>query len=170
MAQDNQANLDVLLVGAGIMSSTLAVILKELDPSLRLEIVEQMEDGAMESSNPWNNAGTGHAGLCELNYTPQAEDGSIDITKAININAMFEESKQFWAHLVETGTFGDPDTFIHPVPHMSFVEGKDNVAFLKKRAELLKAHHAFEKIEFTTDKSLMAQWLPLMMEIGRAHV
>ncbi|HHX33998.1 MAG TPA: malate dehydrogenase (quinone) [Gammaproteobacteria bacterium] len=163
MAQDNQANLDVLLVGAGIMSSTLAVILKELDPSLRLEIVEQMEDGAMESSNPWNNAGTGHAGLCELNYTPQAEDGSIDITKAININAMFEESKQFWAHLVETGTFGDPDTFIHPVPHMSFVEGKDNVAFLKKRAELLKAHHAFEKIEFTTDKSLMAQWLPLMM-------
>ncbi len=163
MAQDNQAQLDVLLVGAGIMSSTLAVMLKELDPSLRLEIVEQMEDGAMESSNPWNNAGTGHAGLCELNYTPQAADGSIDIKKAININAMFEESKQFWAHLVETGTFGDPDTFIHHVPHLSFVEGKENVAFLEKRAQLLKAHHAFEKIKFTTDKSLMAQWLPLMM-------
>lgn len=163
MAQDNQAQLDVLLVGAGIMSSTLAVMLKELDPSLRLEIVEQMEDGAMESSNPWNNAGTGHAGLCELNYTPQAADGSIDIKKAININAMFEESKQFWAHLVETGTFGDPDTFIHHVPHLSFVEGKENVAFLEKRAQLLKAHHAFEKIEFTTDKSLMSQWLPLMM-------
>lgn len=163
MAQDNQAHLDVLLVGAGIMSSTLAVMLKELDPSLRLELVEQMEDGAMESSNPWNNAGTGHAGLCELNYTPQAEDGSIDISKAININAMFEESKQFWAHLVESGTFGDPATFVHPVPHLSFVEGQDNVAFLEKRAELLKAHHAFEKIEFTTDKSRMAQWLPLMM-------
>lgn len=177
MAQDNQAQLDVLLVGAGIMSSTLGVMLKELDPSLRLEIVEQMEDGAMESSNPWNNAGTGHAGLCELNYTPQAADGSIDIKKAININAMFEESKQFWAHLVETGTFGDPDTFIHPVPHLSFVEGKDNIAFLKKRAELLKAHHAFEKIEFTTDKSLMAQWMPLMMaarkddeEIAATHI
>lgn len=177
MAQDNQANLDILLVGAGIMSSTLATLLKELDPSLRLEIVEQMEDGAMESSNPWNNAGTGHAGLCELNYTPQAEDGSIDISKAININAMFEESKQFWAHLVETGTFGDPDTFIHPVPHMSFVQGKDNIAFLQKRAELLKAHHAFEKIEFTTDKALMAHWLPLMMaarsedeEIAATHI
>ncbi|MDY7220082.1 malate dehydrogenase (quinone) [Denitrificimonas sp. JX-1] len=163
MAQDNQANLDVLLVGAGIMSSTLAVMLKELDPSLNLEIVEQMEDGAMESSNPWNNAGTGHAGLCELNYTPQAADGSIDISKAININAMFEESKQFWAHLVETGTFGDPDTFIHSVPHISFVQGKDNIAFLQKRAQLLKEHHAFENMEFTTDKSVMAQWMPLMM-------
>ena len=163
MANNNLAHLDVLLVGAGIMSSTLAVMLKELDPSLSLEIVEQMEDGALESSNPWNNAGTGHAGLCELNYTPQAADGSIDIKKAININAMFEESKQFWAHLVETGTFGDPDSFIHHVPHLSFVQGKDSIAFLKKRAELLKEHHAFEKIEFTTDKSLMAQWIPLMM-------
>lgn len=163
MAQDNQAHLDVLLVGAGIMSSTLATMLKELDPSLRLEIVEQMEDGAMESSNPWNNAGTGHAGLCELNYTPQAADGSIDIKKAININAMFEESKQFWAHLIETGTFGNPETFIHPVPHLSFVQGKDSIAFLEKRAELLKAHHAFEEMEFTTDKSRMAEWLPLMM-------
>ncbi len=177
MAQDNQADLDVMLVGAGIMSSTLAVMLKELDPSLRLEIVEQMEDGAMESSNPWNNAGTGHAGLCELNYTPQAKDGSIDISKAININAMFEESKQFWAHLVESGTFGDPATFIHSVPHLSFVEGQDNVAFLEKRANLLKAHHAFEKIEFTTDKSRMAEWLPLMMaerkddaEIAATHI
>ena len=163
MAQDNQADLDVLLVGAGIMSSTLAVMLKELDPNLRLEIVEQMEDGAMESSNPWNNAGTGHAGLCELNYTPEADDGSIDITKAVSINAKFEESKQFWAHLLETGTFGDPDTFIHPVPHLSFVQGKENIAFLKKRAELLSEHHAFDKIEFTTDKSRMAEWLPLMM-------
>ncbi|WP_205341070.1 malate dehydrogenase (quinone) [Denitrificimonas caeni] len=177
MAQDNQAHLDVLLVGAGIMSSTLAVMLKELDPSLRLEIVEQMEGGAMESSNPWNNAGTGHAGLCELNYTPQAADGSIDIKKAININAMFEESKQFWAHLIETGTFGNPETFIHSVPHLSFVEGKANVDFLKKRAELLKAHHAFADMEFTTDKSVMAQWLPLMMaarkddeEIAVTHI
>ncbi len=163
MAQDNQAHLDVLLVGAGIMSSTLAVMLKELDPSLRLELVEQMEDGAMESSNPWNNAGTGHAGLCELNYTPEAEDGSIDIKKAININAMFEESKQFWAHLLETGTFGDPDTFIHSVPHLSFVQGEDNVAFLKKRADIMQQHHAFKDMQFTTDKSVMAEWLPLMM-------
>ncbi len=163
MAQDNQAHLDVLLVGAGIMSSTLAVMLKELDPSLRLELVEQMEDGAMESSNPWNNAGTGHAGLCELNYTPEAEDGSIDIKKAININAMFEESKQFWAHLLETGTFGDPDTFIHSVPHLSFVQGEDNVAFLKKRADIMQQHHAFKDMQFTTDKSVIAEWLPLMM-------
>ena len=167
MAQDNQAQLDVLLVGAGIMSSTLGVMLKELDPSLRLELVEQMEDGAMESSNPWNNAGTGHAGLCELNYTPAAADGSIDIKKAININAMFEESKQFWAHLLETGTFGDPDTFIHPVPHLSFVQGEDNIAFLKKRAEIMRQHHAFKGMQFTTDKSVMAQWLPLMMAVRK---
>lgn len=164
MAQHNQTSLDVLLIGAGIMSSTLAVLLKELDPSLRLEIVEQMQDGALESSNPWNNAGTGHAALCELNYTPQAADGSINISKALDINAKFEESKQFWAHLVETGTFGNPQTFITPVPHLSFVNNPKDIDFLQKRAELLKQHHAFEQMEFTTDHAQLRQWIPLMME------
>ena len=121
MTQVNHETVDVLLVGAGIMSATLAVLLKELDPSLKLEIAELRSSGAIESSNPWNNAGTGHAGLCELNYTPQAADGSIDIKKAVNINAQFEVSKQFWAYLTGKDAFGAPRNFINPVPHMSFV-------------------------------------------------
>lgn len=98
MAQNDHETVDMLLVGAGIMSATLAVLLKELDPNLKMEVVELQESGAIESSNPWNNAGTGHAGLCELNYTPQSADGSIDIKKAVGINTMFEVSKQFWSH------------------------------------------------------------------------
>jgi malate dehydrogenase (quinone) len=155
--------VDVVLVGAGIMSATLAVLLKELDPTLKLEVVESMDSGAAESSNPWNNAGTGHAGLCELNYTPQAADGSIDIKKAVQINAQFEVSKQFWAFLARKGTFGPSKDFINPIPHLSYVEGESGVAFLKKRFEVLKQHHAFADMHYTEDKATMAQWMPLMM-------
>ncbi|MDB6444652.1 malate dehydrogenase (quinone) [Pseudomonas sp. 21TX0197] len=155
--------VDVVLVGAGIMSATLAVLLKELDPAISLEVVELMDSGAAESSNPWNNAGTGHAGLCELNYTPQAADGSIDIKKAVHINAQFEVSKQFWTYLTRKGTFGSSRSFIAPVPHLSFVQGEKGVAFLKKRFELLKQHHAFADMEYTEDKAKMAEWMPLMM-------
>ena len=155
--------VDVVLVGAGIMSATLAVLLKELDPGITLEVVEQMDSGAAESSNPWNNAGTGHAGLCELNYTPQAADGSIDIKKAVHINAQFEVSKQFWAHLAQQGTFGSCKSFISPVPHLSYVEGEKGVAFLKKRFDVLSKHHAFADMEYTEDKAKMAEWMPLMM-------
>jgi len=161
MAQ-NEA-VDVVLVGAGIMSATLAVLLKELDPALKLEVVELMDSGAAESSNPWNNAGTGHAGLCELNYTPQAADGSIDIKKAVQINTQFEVSKQFWAYLSKKSSFGSARSFISPVPHLSYVEGEKGVAFLKKRYELLKTHHAFADMEYTEDKAKMAEWMPLMM-------
>ncbi|MBO3274954.1 malate dehydrogenase (quinone) [Pseudomonas schmalbachii] len=162
MAQNNYEALDVLLVGAGIMSATLATLLKELDPSINLEIVELQESGAIESSNPWNNAGTGHAGLCELNYTPQAADGSIDIKKAVNINAQFEVSKQFWAYMVGKDSFGEPKNFINPVPHMSFVRGKD-IPFLKKRHELLSQHHAFAGMKYTEDRAQIAEWAPLTM-------
>ena len=155
--------VDVVLVGAGIMSATLAVLLKELDPGITLEVVEQMDSGAAESSNPWNNAGTGHAGLCELNYTPQAADGSIDIKKAVHINAQFEVSKQFWAYLAQKGTFGSCKSFISPVPHLSYVEGEKGVSFLKKRFEVLSKHHAFADMEYTEDKATMAEWMPLMM-------
>ena len=93
MTQHDSEAVDLVLVGAGIMSATLAVLLKELDPNIRLEIVELQESGAVESSNPWNNAGTGHAGLCELNYTPDSKDGSIDIKKAVTINTQFEVSE-----------------------------------------------------------------------------
>lgn len=155
--------VDVVLVGAGIMSATLAVLLKELDPAIKLEVVELMDSGAAESSNPWNNAGTGHAGLCELNYTPQAADGSIDIKKAVHINTQFEVSKQFWSYLTKKGTFGSSKSFISPVPHLSFVQGEKGVSFLKKRFEVLSQHHAFADMEYTEDKAKMAEWMPLMM-------
>lgn len=155
--------VDVVLVGAGIMSATLAVLLKELDPNLKVEVVELMDSGAAESSNPWNNAGTGHAGLCELNYTPQAADGSIDIQKAIHINTQYEVSKQFWSYLTRKGAL-TPKTFITPVPHLSYVEGDKGVAFLKKRFEALRPHHAFATMEYTEDKARLAEWMPLMMD------
>lgn len=163
MAHHENETVDVLLVGAGIMSATLAVLLKELDPSLRLELVEQMEAGAMESSNPWNNAGTGHAGLCELNYTPQAADGSVDPKKAININCMFEVSRQFWAHLVQKGALSEPSRFINPVPHLSYVQ-EGGISFLQKRFETLRQHHCFEDMEYAEDHATLQQWMPLMMQ------
>ena len=110
-------------------------------------MVELRESGAVESSNPWNNAGTGHAALCELNDTPEGADGSIDIKKSVTINAQFEESKQFWAYLLEKGAINAPKPFINPVPHMSFVRGNSGIAFLKKRFEALRQHHAVTEME-----------------------
>ncbi|MFB9887500.1 malate dehydrogenase (quinone) [Balneatrix alpica] len=163
MAQNETQTVDVMLVGAGIMSATLAVLLKELDPSLTLEIAELRETGAVESSNPWNNAGTGHAGLCELNYTPDSADGKIDITKALHINTQFEVSKQLWAYLCQKEGFGAPRNFINQVPHISFVRGEKDIDFLKRRYEVLRQHHAFESMVFTEDKETLAKWMPLTM-------
>jgi malate dehydrogenase (quinone) len=157
-------NPDVLLVGAGIMSATLAVLLKELDPKLRIEIHEVLGSEAQESSNAWNNAGTGHAALCELNYTPEKSDGTIDISKALQINTEFDLSRQFWAYLVKKGAIKDPQSFIHPVPHCSFVGGSDNVAFLEKRFAALSAHHCYHGMEFSDDKKQLNTWMPLVME------
>lgn len=153
----------MVLVGAGIMSATLAVLLKELDPNIKLEIVELQESGAIESSNPWNNAGTGHAGLCELNYTPDSKDGTIDIKKAVLINTQFEVSKQFWAYLADREGFGSPRDFINPVPHLSFVRGSKNIDYLKRRFDALKTHHAFADMEYSEDRATLAEWMPLMM-------
>lgn len=163
MAHNDSQSVDVVLVGAGIMSATLGVLLKELNPGLTLEVVELRESGAVESSNPWNNAGTGHAALCELNYTPEGADGSIDIKKSVSINAQFEESKQFWAYLIEKGAINAPKTFINPVPHMSFVRGNSGIAFLKKRFEALRQHHAFAEMEYTEDRATIAEWAPLLI-------
>lgn len=160
--RETMAEADVILIGGGVMSATLGVLLRELDPTLKIQIVEALAEVARESSNPWNNAGTGHAALCELNYTSQADDGSIDITKAININEQFEISKQFWAHLSKQGVLGDPKEFINAVPHMSFVHGQNNVAFLKKRYGLMKAHHFFNDMEYSEDPETIAQWTPLL--------
>ena len=154
----------VVLVGAGIMSATLAVFLKELQPDLKVEIFERLESPAMESSNAWNNAGTGHAALCELNYTPQKSDGSVDISKALEVNTEYDLSRQFWSYLVKKGAIKNPQSFIHSVPHMSFVHGATNVAFLKKRFEALTAHHCYKGMEYSDDKKQIAQWIPLVME------
>lgn len=158
---------DVLLIGAGIMSVTLAALLKELDPSLRIEAFEVLDRPARESSNAWNNAGTGHAALCELNYTPELNDGTIDISKALVVNTEFDLSRQFWTYLVRTGGIPDPQAFLHPVPHMSFVRGADDVAFLKKRWTTLTRHPLYEGMEYSENKGELAEWIPLVME-GRA--
>lgn len=153
---------DVLLAGGGIMSATLGMLLHQLDPSLHITMVEQLPDVALESSAALNNAGTGHAGNCELNYTPQAADGSIDITRALEINAAFEVSLQYWAHLVEIGAL--PKNFIHKTPHLSLVFGHKNCAFLKQRFELLSQHHLFENMQFSDDFAQLKAWMPLIMQ------
>src|SRR6202050_1169895 len=155
---------DIVLAGAGIMSATLAVILLELDPSLKIELYEVLGSPAQESSNAWNNAGTGHAALCELNYTPQESDGSINISKALQVNTEFDLSRQLWAYLVKKGAIKDPQSFIHPVPHFSFVRGSENVAFLKKRFEALSAHPLYHGMEYSDDKEQIEEWIPLVME------
>ena len=154
---------DVLLVGGGIMSATLGVLLQQLDSNLHITMVEQLGDVALESSDALNNAGTGHAGYCELNYTPLAADGSININRALEINAAFETSLQFWSHLVETGALPSPTQFINRTPHLSFVWGEQNIAFLKQRFELLKQHHLFENMQFSDDFLQLKAWMPLMM-------
>ncbi|MCG7600401.1 malate dehydrogenase (quinone) [Halomonas sp. McH1-25] len=156
--------VDVLLVGAGVMSATLATLLHELEPDARIEVLERLDSTASESSFAWNNAGTGHAGLCELNYTPQTADGSVDIQKAIKINTMFEESKQFWTYLVEHGNLGDPSRFVYPVPHMSFVRGQQDVRFLRARHEVMQSHPCFEAMKYTESPETIAQWAPLLMD------
>ena len=149
---------DAVLIGAGIMSATLGVLLKELEPSLNIEMFETLEGAGLESSDSWNNAGTGHAANCELNYTPERADGSIDISKALQINVEFDLSRQLWSYIVKKGSIKDPRSFIHPVPHMSFVWGADNVSFLRKRFKAISAH------QYTEDKKQIADWTPLVME------
>jgi malate dehydrogenase (quinone) len=146
------------------MSATLAVFLKELDPTLKIQLHEVLGSAAQESSNAWNNAGTGHAALCELNYTPQEPDGSIDISKALQVNTEFDLSHQFWAYLVNKGAIKDPQSFIHSVPHMSFVRGLENRTFLKKRFEALSAHPLYYGMEYSEDKKQIGEWIPLVME------
>ena len=154
----------IVLVGAGIMSATLAVLLKELDPALNITIFEVLDSPAQESSNAWNNAGTGHAALCELNYTPETSDGGIDISKALVVNTEFDLSRQFWSYLIKKGAIRDPQSFIHSVPHFSFVRGADNVVYLKKRFDALSAHPLYHGMEYTADKARLMEWFPLVME------
>ena len=155
---------DVILIGAGIMSATLGVFLKELQPDITIEIFERLDQPALESSDALNNAGTGHSAYCELNYTSMDENGVVDVKKAVHIAEQFQLSRQFWSYLITNGKLPSPDNFIHTVPHMSFVWGDDNVAFLQKRHEALIKNPLFAAMEFSTDYDQLKAWMPLVME------
>lgn len=160
----DEAMCDVVLIGGGIMSATLALLLRRLQPDWTIRVYERLPGVAEESSNVWNNAGTGHAALCELNYTSERPDGTIDITKAIAINEQFQVSRQLWSHLVETGILGTPGSFINPVPHMTFVQGTDNVGYLRRRYRALSEHPLFASMQFSDDPDTIRRWAPLLID------
>ena len=164
IGNSNASEPDVILVGAGIMSATLGTVLKELEPTLNIVLFETLHDCALESSEGWNNAGTGHAANCELNYTPQRPDGSVDISKALEVNTEFDLSRQLWSFLVTKGAIPDPGAFINACPHMSFVWGAGNVAFLRQRFKEMSAHHCYHGMEYSEDRSKIATWAPLIMD------
>jgi malate dehydrogenase (quinone) len=159
-----QLDCDVVLIGAGIMSATLSVLLKELDPSLKIGIYERLDKVAAESSDAWNNAGTGHSALCELNYTPENPDGTIDISKALKIVESFEVSKQFWSYLLQHGYMGSAHDFINSIPHMSFVWGDADVEYLGKRHEAMIKNHLFRGMEYSSDPVRLREWIPVVMD------
>ncbi|MGW8958798.1 malate:quinone oxidoreductase [Paenibacillus sp. NPDC055715] len=159
-----QKKTDVILIGAGVMSATLGSLLKELAPEWEITVFEKLASAGEESSNEWNNAGTGHAALCELNYTSEKPDGSIDISKAININEQFQLSRQFWSFLVNSNLIHNPKDFIKPIPHMSLVMGEQDVSFLKKRFKALSKIPLFQGMEFSDDPEKLKEWIPLIME------
>ena len=159
-----ETNTDVFLIGTGIMSATLGTLLKELVPDWKITVFEKLANTGEESSNEWNNAGTGHAALCELNYTVEKPDGSIDISKAININEQFQVSMQFWSYLVNSKRIHNPKDVIMPLPHMSLVEGAENVSFLRKRFKALSNNPLFEGMEFSDNPEKLKEWIPLIMD------
>lgn len=169
---DNESvdNPDVILIGSGIMSANLGVLLKLLEPRLSIQLYEVTEGLAQESSDGWNNAGTGHAGICELSYTPKREaDGSVNVAKAIEIFEQFEQSKQFWSYAVSSGLIDNPKEFINAVPHLSFVHGEAQVDFLRARHAGMKDHHFFREMEYSTERDTISKWAPLLLE-GRDNV
>lgn len=159
-----QNSKEIVLVGAGIMSATLAILLKKLNPNFNITIFEKLDVVSGESSDALNNAGTGHSGFCELNYTPELADGTIDIKKAINVASSFEISKEFWAYLVQEGHIKAPENFIRSTPHISFVWGDKDVEFLRKRWEKLHDHPLFHGMEYSEDIATLTEWMPLVMK------
>lgn len=155
---------DVILIGAGIMSATLGALLKEVAPEWNITVLEKLSSPGEESSHELNNAGTGHSALCELNYSVEQKDGSVDITKAINVSEQFQLSRQFWSYLVSKNLLHNPEEFIMPLPHMSLVEGEKNVKFLRKRYAAMENHPLFQGMEYTEDLEKLKEWVPLIME------
>lgn len=161
---ENKQKKDVILIGAGITSTTLATLLKKLEPNWHIKVFERLNKAGKESSNEWNNAGTGHEAFCELNYTVEKQDGFIDTSKAIEINEQFQISKQFWSYLVKENKISNPQEFIRAIPHVTFVHGKENVSFLKKRFNAMSTHPMFDAMEYSENLQELAKWVPLMME------
>ena len=164
MSDSNLSNTktDVVLIGAGIMSATLGALLRLVEPNWSITVIERLDGAAAESSDPWNNAGTGHSALCELNYTPELPDGTIDITKAVHVNEQFQVSRQFWSHAIEKGVLADARSFLNAVPHVSYVEGADRVEYLRKRRDALASNPLFATTEFIDDEAEFARRLPFM--------
>ena len=153
---------DAVLVGGGIMSATLATVLGELEPGWRIAVVERLDEAGLESSSAWNNAGTGHAGLCEFNYTPRRPDGTVDVSQAVQIGEQFAASLLFWSRLTSSGVLGPPGDFVRPVPHLGFGRGAEGVAHLRGRHEALRGHPLFADTEFSDDPAVLRDWVPLM--------
>ncbi|KID00312.2 malate dehydrogenase (quinone) [Hafnia alvei] len=160
---DATQKTDFLLIGGGIMSASLGTWLQELQPEWKQVMVEKLDGVALESSNGWNNAGTGHSANMELNYTPERPDGTIDVSKALDINEQFMISRQFWSAQVKRGILNDPHAFINSTPHMSFVWGDKNVNYLQKRYDALQQTTLFQGMKFSTDHAQIQQWAPLVM-------
>ncbi|MRH41693.1 malate:quinone oxidoreductase [Aquibacillus halophilus] len=161
---NEEIKTDVILIGAGVMSATLGTLLKELAPEWEIKVFEKLANAGEESSGVWNNAGTGHAALCELNYTDEKPDGSVDISKAIKINEQFQTSMQFWSYLVNRKLIHNPQDFIMPIPHMSLVQGEKNVSFLKKRFEAMSTNPLFQGMEFSDNPEKLKEWIPLIIK------
>ena len=157
-----ETKTDVVLVGAGIMSATLGAILRQVQPDWSITVFERLDAVAAESSDPWNNAGTGHSALCELNYTPENPDGSVEIAKAVNVNEQFQVSRQFWSYAVENGVLTEPKEFVNPIPHVSFVHGAADVKYLRARYDALAGHPLFAGMEYIDDAAEFSRRLPLM--------
>src|SRR5262245_17267315 len=164
LSDPKAAQTDVVLVGAGIMSATLGALLRQVEPDWSITLIERLDGAAAESSYAWNNAGTGHAGLCELNYTPQRPDGSIETSKAVQVNEQFQVTRQFWAYAVENGLLPDVRSFLNPVPHVGFVHGAGPVGYLKRRHDALVGNPLFASMEFIDQPDEFARRLPLMAE------
>ncbi|WP_285725203.1 malate:quinone oxidoreductase [Psychromicrobium xiongbiense] len=155
---------DVVLIGGGIMSATLGAMIRQLQPDWSIVLIERLDGLGLESSGPWNNAGTGHSALCELNYAPAAKDGSVNPAKSISINEQFQLSRQFWSHMITAGHIAPAKNFINTVPHMSFVIGDDHANYLRTRFEALKPNPLFSSMEYTEDPDQIAEWAPLIMK------
>ncbi|PQZ97044.1 malate:quinone oxidoreductase [Arthrobacter sp. MYb224] len=160
-SETSTESFDVVLIGAGIMSATLGTMINQLEPTWSIGLFENLDKAGEESSSPWNNAGTGHSALCELNYAPAKADGTVDPAKAIGINEQFQVSRQFYSWAVENKRVADAD-FINALPHMSFVIGEDHSKYLKARYDVLKPNALFGEMEHTTDLDTINEWTPLV--------